>query len=91
MIRTWGKNTLAQFQPVLESSKHGCFLVSCIQHGINALIAGKVGNDSITQALTAWRTKSTDNSRAGGYHFVDECGPHGDEPCNPGGFCAPFA
>jgi hypothetical protein len=92
MIRAWGANTLKQFQPVLGSKKNGCFLVSCIQHGINAFIDGKVGNDSITQALTAWRTKTADNSRAGGYHFVDECGPHanGDEPCNPSKFCAPF-
>ena len=39
-MRTWGRHLLSQFEPVLSSETNGCFLVSCIQHGINAEIAG---------------------------------------------------
>ena len=37
-ILLYGADFMEQFAPVLQSERNGCFLVSCIQHGINAAI-----------------------------------------------------
>jgi hypothetical protein len=85
-IVEYGANFLEQFMPVLESKVHGCFLVSCIQHGINA----RLDNLSLVDAFIAWRTKSAIGAEHG-YHFVDDCGTggSGNSPCNTGAGCAP--
>lgn len=54
-IVTYGAEMLKQFQPVVNSPIHGCCLVSCIQHGVNAKIDGNI---SCNEAFSAWRTKS---------------------------------
>ena len=83
-IVDYGAHFLQQYTPVLQSAKHGCFLVSCIQHGIDA----RIDNLSSVDAFTRWRTKSTTGAQHG-YHFVDNCGDKGTTPCNPGAGCAP--
>jgi hypothetical protein len=80
----YGADFMEQFAPVLESERNGCFLVSCIQHNINALIE----NVSSGEAFAAWHTKSSLGEKHG-YHFVDACGKGGSTPCNVGAGCAP--
>ena len=86
-ITQWGQAQLAALAPVLQSKRNGLFLVSCIQHGINADING------VTQleALTAWRTRGA-VGKDSGYKFRDCCGPDGagGVPCNEGTGCAPW-
>jgi len=88
-IVQYGADFMAQFAPVLNSTVHGCFLVSCIQHGITAELLFNGAALGSVDALTAWRTRA-DLGRDVGYHFVDGCGDHGDTPCNGGTGCAPF-
>eukprot|EP00040_Diaphanoeca_grandis_P008911 m.46851 g.46851 ORF g.46851 m.46851 type:complete len:406 (-) comp20351_c0_seq1:99-1316(-) len=88
-IVSYGKDFITQFTPVLESKTNGCFLVSCIQHGVNALLTMNNKSYTFVDALTAWRTHSP-TGEPYGFHFVDDCGQHGTEPCNPSVSCAPF-
>ena len=83
-IIQYGADFMEQFAPVLQSERNGCFLVSCIQHGINAAI------DNVTnaEAFAAWHTKAA-LGKEHGYHFVDNCGRGGVTPCNAGTGCAP--
>ena len=71
----YGADFLRQFTPVLQSAKHGCFLVSCIQHGIDA----EIGSLNHVAAFTSWRTKNATGAHHK-YHFVDDCGDHGTTP-----------
>lgn len=88
-VKQYGSDFMAQFAPVLSSQRNGCFLVSCIQHGIAALITVNGQQLSLTDALTQWRT-SGPIGKSFGYHFVDGCGHDGDTPCNLSPTCAPY-
>ena len=85
-IIEYGANFLKQFTPVVRSKVHGCWLVSCIQHGINA----PIGNVSFLDAFISWRTKGALGAEHT-YHFVDDCGSmsDGSTHCNIAPGCAP--
>ena len=83
-IVQYGADFMGQFAPVLDSNRNGCFLVSCIQHGINAAI----GNITNGAAFQAWHTKAA-LGKEHGYHFVDDCAKGGSTPCNLGAGCSP--
>ena len=88
-VVNFGAAFMDQFQTVLVHGKPGtgCFLVSCIQHDINALIHGA----DVADAFGSW-LNGGDLGKASGYKFVDDCGPSADgsTPCNAGAHCAPF-
>lgn len=86
-IVKFGATFMPQFEPVLRSPGTGCFLVSCIQHGVNALI----DNTSITDAFASWLTGGQ-LGKPRGYKYVDDCGSSkdGSSPCNAGANCAPY-
>ena len=86
-IVQYGADFMQQFAPVLQSGRNGCFLVSCVQHGINAAIDGVTN----AEAFAAWHCGVAHEGRAGErarYHFVDDCGVGGATPCNVGAGCA---
>jgi hypothetical protein len=84
-INSFGKDLFGQFsRTVLASASTGAWLVSCIQHNVDALI------DNITEvdAFSSWMVGG-DLGENLGYKWVDTCGHGGDTPCNTGTYCAP--
>lgn len=83
-ILGFGAELVTQMQPFLKAAKNGLWLVSCIQHDVNALIE----NVTEVAAFTSWFTKGKLGSDIN-YRWVDDCGNLGRTPCNVGTHCAP--
>jgi hypothetical protein len=86
-INSFGADLYSQFsQTVLASPSTGSWLVSCIQHDVNALIR----NVTEVDAFSSWLNRG-DLGKSIGYKWVDQCGHGGgDTPCNSGSRCAPY-
>ena len=86
-IDAFGREFIRQFAPVLASPSTGCFLTSCIQHSVSALLR----NVTTATAFDSW-LNAGEVGKDFGYKFVDRCGSSGDgsTPCNPGPRCAPY-
>eukprot|EP01052_Picozoa_sp_SAG31_P019271 SAG31_NODE_1398_length_8501_cov_5.407046_11_plen_488_part_00 len=85
-IVQYGADFMRQFAPVLspKNTANGLFLVSCIQHGIDAAINGI----TLLDAFKSWHTGGSLGKNST-YKFIDSCGNAGDTPCNAGSGCAP--
>ena len=87
-IDAFGADLLSQAAPVVSSAnkRGGTWLVSCIQHNVNALIS----NVTEEAAFADWMAGGP-LGRAIGDKWIDNCGPgrDGATPCNSGAYCAP--
>ena len=86
-IDAFGREFMRQFAPVLASPSTGCFVTSCIQHDVSALLA----NVSTATAFDSW-LNGGEVGKEFGYKSVDHCGSteDGSTPCNPSPRCAPY-
>ena len=84
-IDAFGREFMRQFAPVLASPSTGCFVTSCIQHSVSALLRNVTTATAFDNWLNAGEVGSDFATK-----FVDRCGSAGDgsTPCNPGPRCA---